>query len=84
MNKLLSLALLCFCALTCSSQTLRFGVHSSPFRENITAHGDLNGDGNEDLILANSLAKAAVSTLSSPTEMVATEPQSSMKGFSST
>ena len=53
MNKLLSLALLCFCALTCSSQTLRFGVHSSPFRENITAHGDLNGDGNEDLILAN-------------------------------
>ena len=53
MNKLLSLALLCFCALTCSSQTFRFGVHSSPSHEAINFHGDLNGDGYEDLISNN-------------------------------
>jgi FG-GAP-like repeat len=53
MNRLLALTLLLFWALTGFSQTFRFGAHSSPADSFVAAHGDLNGDGYEDVILGN-------------------------------
>lgn len=48
---LLLITLLFLCALSGFSQAFRFGAHHSPSPDWITAHGDVNGDGFEDLIL---------------------------------